>query len=58
MRLLADENFPRPAVQAPRDAGFDLLWIADTDAGAPDHQVLALCVPTNRTLLTFDKDFG
>ena len=28
------------------------------NAGAPDEEVLALCVSTNRTLLTFDKDFG
>ena len=58
MKLLADENFPRPALQALRHAGFDVLSIAETNAGAPDEEVLALCVSTNRTLLTFDKDFG
>ena len=58
MRLLADENFPRPALQALRQAGLDVLWIAETNAGAPDDEVLALYVSTDRTLLTFDKDFG
>jgi len=58
MTFLADENFPRPAVQALREAGFDVLWIAQTSPGAADDEVLALCVSTSRTLLTFDKDFG
>jgi predicted nuclease of predicted toxin-antitoxin system len=58
MRLLADENFPRPAVTALREAGLDVLWIAETSPGAPDDEVLAQCVATERILLTFDKDFG
>jgi len=58
MTFLADENFPRPAVQALREAGFDVLWIAQTNPGAADDEVLALGVSTSRTLLTFDKDFG
>jgi hypothetical protein len=35
--FLADENFPRPAVQALRDAGLDVLWIAEANPGAPDR---------------------
>lgn len=58
MKLLAAENFPRPAVTALREAGLDVLWIAETNPGAPDGEVLAQCVATQRTLLTFDKDFG
>jgi predicted nuclease of predicted toxin-antitoxin system len=58
VKLLADENFPRPAVHALRHAGFDILWVLETNAGAADEEVLAICASTNRTLLTFDKDFG
>lgn len=58
MSFLADENFPRPAVAALRAAGIDVLWIAESNPGAPDDEVLALAVSTERTLLTFDKDFG
>ena len=58
MRLLADENFPRPAVVALREAGVDVLWIAETGSGMSDDEVLAQCIATHRTLLTFDKDFG
>jgi predicted nuclease of predicted toxin-antitoxin system len=58
MSFLADENFPRPAVEALRQAGFDVLWIAESNPGAPDEAVLTLSISTERTLLTFDKDFG
>jgi predicted nuclease of predicted toxin-antitoxin system len=58
MTFLADENFPRPAVEALRQAGFDVLWIAEANPGAPDDEVLAVCISTGRVLLRFDKDFG
>ena len=58
MKFLADENFPRPALLALRQAGFDVLSIAETNAGALDDEVLNISVSSNRTLLTFDKDFG
>lgn len=58
MSFLADENFPRPAVAALRAAGIDVLWVAESNPGASDDAVLALAVSTQRTLLTFDKDFG
>jgi predicted nuclease of predicted toxin-antitoxin system len=58
MTFLADENFPRPAVEALRGAGFDILWIAEVKPGATDEEVLAISISTGRTLLTFDKDFG
>ena len=58
MKLPADENFPRLAVEVLRDAGFDVVWSGDSHAGASDRYVLQLCSAENRTLLTFDKDFG
>jgi predicted nuclease of predicted toxin-antitoxin system len=58
MSFLADENFPRPAVAALREKGFDISWIVEDAAGLPDEFVLARCIDEKRTLLTFDKDFG
>jgi predicted nuclease of predicted toxin-antitoxin system len=58
MNLLADENFPRPAVLALREAGFDVLWIGESQPGASDEVVLEMCATAGRVLLTFDKDFG
>jgi Domain of unknown function (DUF5615) len=42
MIFLADENFPRPAVEALRQAGFDVLWITEANLGATDDEVLGL----------------
>jgi len=58
MRFLADENFPRPALEALRKAGWDVGSIAEQCPGAPDEDVATLCAAQDRILLTFDKDFG
>jgi len=58
MKFLADENFPRPALEALRKAGWDVLSIAEECPGVPDEDVAALCADQQRILLTFDKDFG
>jgi len=39
--LLADENFPGPAVAALRAVGYDLLWVAELRPGIPDKEVVA-----------------
>ena len=58
MRFLADENFPRVAPLALRAEGFDVDSVAENEPGLSDEHVLSKCVSTDRTLLTFDKDFG
>ena len=56
MRLLADENFPLPAVAALRQAGHDVTW-ARTDApGTGDLALLDLAETEGRLLLTLDRD--
>jgi predicted nuclease of predicted toxin-antitoxin system len=58
MRFLADENFPRTAVEALRRASHDVTWVRDVAPGATDDAVLELARVGTRVLLTFDKDFG
>jgi predicted nuclease of predicted toxin-antitoxin system len=58
MRLLADENFPRAAVGALRDAGHDVVWVRTAAPGARDFDLLTWAAREGRVLLTFDKDFG
>jgi hypothetical protein len=58
MRILADENFPRPAVAALRKAGWDVFSIMEECPGVSDDDVANLCEEQQRILLTFDKDFG
>lgn len=59
--LLADENFPAPAVQRLRLLSHDVLTLIQTDmAGLAilDDQVLAFATSLNRCLLTLNrKDF-
>jgi predicted nuclease of predicted toxin-antitoxin system len=58
MRVLADENFPRPALEALRKAGWDVFSVAEECPGISDEEVAALCAEQDRVLFTFDKDFG
>jgi hypothetical protein len=41
MSFLADENFPRPALEALRQAGFGVAWISEGHSGAAGEDVLA-----------------
>lgn len=58
MKLLANENFPRAAVDALRAAGHDVLWARTDMAGCADEQILARARDESRVVVTFDKDFG
>ena len=57
MRLLADENFPKPIVEALRSEGHDLLWARTDLAGAKDVALLDLAEREARIVLALDKDF-
>ncbi len=58
MRILADENIPRAAVQRLREDGHDVLWIRESCPGVSDEAVRGLAVAEQRIIVTFDKDFG
>lgn len=57
MRLLADENFPKPIVEALRTNGHDVLWARTDLAGTSDVAVLDRAESEARIVLTLDKDF-
>ncbi|MGA2131301.1 MAG: DUF5615 family PIN-like protein [Bryobacteraceae bacterium] len=57
MRLLADENFPKPIVEALRADGHDVLWARTDCAGWKDVVLLDLAESQARVVLTLDKDF-
>lgn len=58
MRILADENFPRIAVEALASLGHDILWVQRDMPGAGDRDILARAQLDQRVVITFDKDFG
>lgn len=57
MRLLADENFPKPIIEALRAGGHDVLWARTDLAEAKDAALLDLAESEARIVLTLDKDF-
>ena len=57
MRLLADENFPCPTVQALRNAGHDGIWVRTDYPGTDDADLLDMAETEGKVLLTLDKDF-
>jgi hypothetical protein len=58
VRFLANENFPRAAVLAPRALGHEVDWIREDAPGSSDEAVLLRARRHGQVLLTFDKDFG
>ncbi|MDD5474086.1 MAG: DUF5615 family PIN-like protein [Candidatus Methanoperedens sp.] len=58
MNFLADENVDRQIVERLRHEGFDVRYIAETDSGISDDEVLDLANREESLLLTADKDFG
>src|SRR6266702_2623990 len=57
MRLLADENLPKPIVEALRADGHDVLWARVDCAVWKDVALLELAESQARIVLTLDKDF-
>jgi predicted nuclease of predicted toxin-antitoxin system len=58
MRILANENFPGPVVQALRARAEDVAWVAEDMRAANDEAVLARAQTEGRIVVTLDKDFG
>lgn len=57
MRLLVDENFPKPIIEALRAGGHDVLWARTNLPGASDVDLLDLAESEARIVVTLDKDF-
>ena len=58
MQLVADESCDFTVVVGLRNAGHDVISIAETMRGAEDAQVIDFASSQRRLLLTEDKDFG
>jgi len=57
MRILADENFPKSAVDMLRDTGNDVLWARTDCPGWKDSALLELAEAEARIIVSLDKDF-
>jgi predicted nuclease of predicted toxin-antitoxin system len=58
IKLLANENFPVPAIRKLRVAGVDVLAVIETMRSASDQEVMAYARREERWIVTFDRDYG
>jgi predicted nuclease of predicted toxin-antitoxin system len=58
MRLLANENFPLLSVKILEKAGYDIKSIGQDYSGILDSDVMEIAEEEQRTILTFDRDYG
>ena len=58
MNFVADESCAGPVIRALRQAGHDVIAIAEVEQGAADDQVLERALNDKRILITEDRDFG
>ena len=58
MELLADESCAGSVIRALREAGHDLVAIAEVAKGASDESVMERAFAEGRILITEDRDFG
>jgi predicted nuclease of predicted toxin-antitoxin system len=57
-RFVADENATADLVSLMRANGLDVVWIRDTNPGAPDDIVLDFTKREQRTLITSDIELA
>ena len=58
MNFLADESCAGPVIWALREAGHDVVAVAEVASGAADEQVMNQALGERRILITEDRDFG
>ena len=58
IKLLANENFPKASVHYLRKTGFDITSIGADNPSISDRQVMDIAIREERTILTFDSDYG
>ena len=58
MEFVADESCAGPAIRALREAGHDVIAIAEIAKGAADEAIMERAFSEGRVLITEDSDFG
>ena len=58
VKLLANENFPAPAITRLRAQGIDVAAVAEKMPASSDEQVLEFARRGGRWIVTFNRDYG
>jgi len=56
--LLANENFPAPAIRKLRAAGVDVVAVSEAMPAVSDKEVMEYVRREQRWIVTFDRDYG
>ncbi|MCY7346724.1 MAG: DUF5615 family PIN-like protein [Pyrinomonadaceae bacterium] len=57
-KFLANENIPLATVFRLRNEGFDISSISLDAPSITDKEVMQISINENRTIITFDRDYG
>jgi len=58
LRFLANENIPIASILNLRSIGLDVFSIIEKTPGISDSDVMELAIKENRTIITYDSDYG
>ena len=58
MNLLANETFPLKSILYLRRKGFDITSVGIDNPSIEDSAVMGIAIREERTILTFDRDYG
>ena len=58
IKLLANENFPMPAIRRLREANVDVVAVGEAMPFASDREVMDFARREQRWVITFDRDYG
>jgi predicted nuclease of predicted toxin-antitoxin system len=58
MKFLANENFPLATTKYLEGVGDDIRAIGVDSPSISDFEVMAIAIEEDRTILTFDRDYG
>ncbi|NQZ79274.1 MAG: DUF5615 family PIN-like protein [Ekhidna sp.] len=58
MKFLANENVPIASVNYLKSKGFDITSIGIEYSGTADEDVMKLAMEQERTIITYDRDYG
>ena len=57
-KFLANENIPLASVIRLRNEGIDISSVSLDAPSIPDKEVMQIAADENRTIITFDRDYG
>lgn len=57
-KFLANENIPLVTILKLRKEGFDISSISLDSPSITDREVMQISIDENRTIITFDRDYG